>query len=166
MKESEDAQSCLTLCDPLDCSLSGSSLHGILRAGVLEWVGLDSVLDGKKLWDTKTTGNFGKWTWEVCMPVKSLHLHLILCYPMDCSLPGSPVHGTLQARRLEWVAMPSSGRSFRPRDLTPISLVSCLAGRFFFFFFFFLLLSHQGSTLGRCYTNIKCPEFDNYIVVM
>ena len=34
------------------------------------------------------------------------------------------------------------------------------------FFFFFTLLSHQGSTLGRCYTNIKCPEFDNCIVVM
>ena len=32
-----------------------------------------------------------------------------LCKPMDCSLPGSSVHGILQARILEWVAMPSSG---------------------------------------------------------
>ena len=37
-KESEDAQSCLTLCDPVDCSLPGSSVHGILQARVLEWV--------------------------------------------------------------------------------------------------------------------------------
>ena len=31
-------QSCLTLCDPIDCSLSGSSVHGILQARILEWV--------------------------------------------------------------------------------------------------------------------------------
>ena len=36
--ESEVAQSCPTLCDPMDCSLPGSSLHGILQATVLEWV--------------------------------------------------------------------------------------------------------------------------------
>ena len=36
--KSEVAQSCPTLCDPMDCSLPGSSLHGILQAGVLEWV--------------------------------------------------------------------------------------------------------------------------------
>ena len=31
-------QSCLTLCDPMDCSLAGSSVHGILQARILEWV--------------------------------------------------------------------------------------------------------------------------------
>ena len=36
--ESEVAQSCPTLCDPMDCSLSGSSIHGILQARILEWV--------------------------------------------------------------------------------------------------------------------------------
>ena len=35
--ESEVAQSCLTLCDPMDCSLPGSSIHGIFQATVLEW---------------------------------------------------------------------------------------------------------------------------------
>ena len=35
--ESEVAQSCLTLRDPMDCSLLGSSVHGIFQAGVLEW---------------------------------------------------------------------------------------------------------------------------------
>ena len=35
--ESEVAQSCLTLSDPIDCSLTGSSLHGIFQAKVLEW---------------------------------------------------------------------------------------------------------------------------------
>ena len=40
MKWSEVAQSCLTLCHPVDCSLAGSSLHGILQARVLEWVAI------------------------------------------------------------------------------------------------------------------------------
>ena len=39
-KESEVAQSCLTLCDPTDCSLPGSSVHGIFQARVLEWVAI------------------------------------------------------------------------------------------------------------------------------
>ena len=51
-----------------------------------------------------------------------------LCNPMDCSPPGSSVHGILQARKLEWIAMPSSRGSSQPRDWT---WVSCPAGRFF-----------------------------------
>jgi len=35
--ESEVAQSCLTLCNPMDCNLPGSSVHGILQARILEW---------------------------------------------------------------------------------------------------------------------------------
>ena len=38
--ESEVAQSCPTLCDPMDCSLSGSSVHGIFQARVLEWTAI------------------------------------------------------------------------------------------------------------------------------
>ena len=51
-----------------------------------------------------------------------------LCDPMDCNLPGSSVHGILQARTLEWVAIPFSRGSFQPKDWTQ---VSCIAGRFF-----------------------------------
>ena len=50
-----------------------------------------------------------------------------LCNPMDYSPPGSFVRGILQARILDWVAMPSRGSS-QPRDGTQIS---CIAGRFF-----------------------------------
>ena len=39
--ESLVAQSCLTLCDPMDCSLPGFSVHGIFLARVLEWVAKD-----------------------------------------------------------------------------------------------------------------------------
>ena len=47
---------------------------------------------------------------------------------MDCSPPGSSVHGILQARILEWVAMPSSRGSSQPRDQTQVSHI---VGRFF-----------------------------------
>ena len=54
---------------------------------------------------------------------------LTLCDPVDCSPPGSAVHGILQARILQWVAIPSSRGSSPPRDQT---WVSCIAGRFYF----------------------------------
>ena len=59
-----------------------------------------------------------------------------LCNPMDCSLPGSSVHGIFQARILEWVAISFSRESSRPRDQT---WVSRFVGRRFY------RLSHQGS---------------------
>ena len=58
-------------------------------------------------------------------------LCLTLCDPMDCSPPGSSVHGILQARILEWIAMPSSRGPSRARDWTRISCVSCIADGFF-----------------------------------
>ena len=57
--------------------------------------------------------------------VKPLQLCLTLCNRMDCNPPGSSMQGILQARTLEWVAMPSSTGSSRPRDRTCISYVSC-----------------------------------------
>ena len=49
---------------------------------------------------------------------------LTLCDAVDCSQPGSSVRGILQARILEWVAMPSSRGSSPPRDWTCISCIS------------------------------------------
>ena len=51
-----------------------------------------------------------------------------LCHPMDCSLPGSSVHGIVQARILEWVAILFSRGSSQPSNWTGLSLI---AGRFF-----------------------------------
>ena len=65
-----------------------------------------------------------------------------LCDPMDCSLPGSSVHGILQARILEWVVISSSRASSRPRDQTRVSCGSCFAVDS-------LPLSHLGSP-PRC----------------
>ena len=59
----------------------------------------------------------------MCVCSKSLQSHPTLCKPMDCSLPGSSIYGILQAKILEWVAMPSSRRSSWCRDGTtsPVS---------------------------------------------
>ena len=63
-------------------------------------------------------------------------LSLTLCDPMDCSLPGSYVHGILQTRILEWVAIPFFGGSFQSKDW---NWVSCIGRQIL------CSLSHQGS---------------------
>ena len=59
------------------------------------------------------------------MHAKSLQLCLTLWDHLDCSPPGSSIHGALQARVLEWVTLPFSRGSSQPRDRTHISYVSC-----------------------------------------
>ena len=89
--ESEVAQSCPTPSDPMDWSLSGSSIHGIFQARVLEWVAI---------------------VFSHMLPAaKSLQSCPTPCDPIDGSPPGSPVPGTLQARTLEWVAISFSNAS-------------------------------------------------------
>ena len=73
----------------------------------------------------------------LCMHAKLLLLCPTLCKSMDCSLPGSSVHGIPQARIMEWVTVPSSRGSSQPRDRASVSGVSCIAGGFFFFFLIF-----------------------------
>ena len=62
---------------------------------------------------------------EPSLPACLLQPSLILCDPKDCSLPGSSVHGILQARRLVWVVISSSRASSQPRDET---WAGCIAG--------------------------------------
>ena len=80
----------------------------------------------EKLWSTYTA--------RVCVCVcvcVSLQSCLTLCGPMDYSLPVSSVHGILQVRILQWVAMPPSRGSSWLRDQIWVSCGSCIAGRFF-----------------------------------
>ena len=76
--ESEVAQWCPILSDPMDCSLPGSSVHGISQEGPLA---------------------------AAAAAAKSLQSCPTLCDAIDGSPPGSPVPGILQARILEWVAI-------------------------------------------------------------
>ena len=65
---------------------------------------------------------------SVCYDVLS---HVQLCNPLDCSAPGSSVHGIFQLRIPEWVTVSSSRASFWPRDQIHISCISCIAGGYF-----------------------------------
>ena len=88
-KESEVAESCPTLCESMDCSLPGSSIHGIFPARILEWVAI----------------SFSNSCCAAAAAAKSLQSCLTLCDPLDGSPPGSSAPGILQARILEWVAI-------------------------------------------------------------
>ena len=94
---------------PIDCNLSGSSVHEIFQARIMERVTISFSRDlpnpGIKLlhcrcilywWATRGSPN-------TLLAAQSCPT---LCDPTDCSLPGSSVHGILQARILEWVAIP------------------------------------------------------------
>ena len=67
----------------------------------------------------KSTASRGR-----CVRVLGHFSHVRLCDPMDCNPPGSSVHGTLQARILEWVAMPSFRGSSQSKDQTRVSLIA------------------------------------------
>ena len=108
---------CLTLCDPMDCSLPGSFVGGIFQARILEWVVISFSRGSSQPRDRTqvfcTAGRlFTIWATREILPspaaaaaAKSLQSYLTLCNPIDGSLPGSPVPEILQARTLEWVAI-------------------------------------------------------------
>ena len=121
------------LSDPMDCSLSGSSVHGD-SPGKNTGVGCHTLLQG--IFPIQGS-NLGLLHYKQILyhlshgrKVKVLvtQLCLTLWDPTDCGPPGSSVHGVLQARILEWVAVLISRGSSWPRDCTRASRI---AGRFF-----------------------------------
>ena len=112
---------CPILSYPMNCSLPGSSVYGFSRQEY--WSGLTFLTPGD-LPDPgiKALSCTGSGWWFRHQVVSDS------CDSMDCRLPGSPVHGILQAKILEWVAISFSRGSSQPRDQTQ---VSCIAGRFF-----------------------------------
>ena len=93
--ESEVAQSCLTLREPMDCSLPGSSIHGIFQARVLEWGAIAFSITLPKTLQFLMTFN------DPSHSVMSNSLQ-----PYGLKSPGSSVHGIFQTRILEWIAIP------------------------------------------------------------
>ena len=90
------AQSCLTLCDPMDCSLPGSSVHRILQARILEWVAISfsrgSSWPRDQTWIPCIEGRFLTWTTrEACVSTGWLFFsNGLMCGPQgkrDCCCP-------------------------------------------------------------------------------
>ena len=82
-------QSCPTLCSPIDGSPPGSPVPGILQARTLEWVAI-------------SFSNACKWRVKVKSLSRVWLLVVVVSDPMDCSPPGSSIHGIFQGRILEW----------------------------------------------------------------
>ena len=120
------AQSCPTLCYPLDCSPPGSSVHGIFQARILEWLVISSSRGSNPR--IKTASPSSPVLQADSLPLSHqgshiyIHIHIYihkhicyamlshfsrvqLCHPIDGSPPSSPVTGILQARTLEWAAI-------------------------------------------------------------
>ena len=89
-------QLCLTLCDPMDCSLPGFSIHGILQARTLEWVAISFS---------------NTWKWKV--KVKSLSRVQILATPWTAAYQAPPSMGF--SRQQYWSGVP----------LPPVALLIC-----------------------------------------
>ena len=108
----------------------------------------------RRCWLARTEIISGSLIARVCVCVcvhMCTHIHICallcptLCNPTDCSLPGSSVHGILQARKVEWVAISSSSRgSSQPRDQTCISWVSCIGRRILYCWATWQALSNEG----------------------
>ena len=118
--ESEVAQSCPTVWDPMDCSLPGSSVHGIFQARVLEWgaiafsdVAVQLINNVVLASDVQQSDSFIYICMYLKVKVKVAQMCLTLWDPMDYT-----VHGILQARILEWVAFPFSRGSSQPRNFS------------------------------------------------
>ena len=146
------AQLCPTLCDPVNRSTTGLPFHHQLPEFTqthVHWVsdaiqpshpllspsppafnlpqhqglfqGVSSSHQVAKVLEFQLQHQFFQWIFR----------NDFLCDPLDCSPPGSSAHGIIQARILKWVAMPSSKGSSQPRDRSPASCISCIAGGFF-----------------------------------
>ena len=83
---------------------------------------------------------------HVSMRAKLLHLCPTLCNSRDCSPASSSVHGILQTRILEWVAMSSSRGSSPLRDRTRVSYMSCIGRQFLYHY------CHLGSPCIHIHT--------------
>ena len=96
-------QLCPTLCDPMDCSPSGFSDHGIFQARILEWDAKASSRRCSQSMIEPMSPALADGFFTIA--AKSLQSCPTLCNPIDGSPPGSPIPGILQTRTLEWVAI-------------------------------------------------------------
>ena len=101
----------------MDCSLPGSSAHGIFQARVLEWVAIafservpkSPLIHYHRTKDKEKVSQAGREK-RPAATAKSLQSCPTLCDPRDGSPPGSPIPGILQARTLKWVVISFSSK--------------------------------------------------------
>ena len=154
---------CLTLSDPMDCSLPGSSAHGIFQARVLEWVAI--------AFSTAWASYCHLIISYTILWVKVLVFQSCLTLfptPWTKAHKAPLVHGISEARILEWVAISCSRGSSWLRDRTYVSCVSCITGILFIhwvagaslvYIIIHVKLYHKNDIRTQDST---CPIADNY----
>ena len=104
----QSVQSCPTLCNPIDCSQPGPSAHGIFQAITVKWVAMPSSRGSSKprgRTQVSCTASRFITVWATERESEVAQSCPTLCDPIDCSLPGSSVHGIFQAIFLQWIAI-------------------------------------------------------------
>ena len=91
--------------------LPSSPPENLLYPGIEPMPPTSAALQADSLWLSHQQNPF-----TLMRGAKSGHLCPTLCNPMDCSLPGSSIHGIIQARTMEWIALPSSRVFSQCRD--------------------------------------------------
>ena len=160
ISRSEVAQSCPTLCDPMDCSLPGSSIHGILQARILEWVAISfsrgssqprdqtrvSLIAGRRfnLWATREAPSpevcsnscpLVQWCYLTISSSAALFSFCLQSFPTSGSFPVSPLFASGGQRigaSVSTSVLPVNIQSWIPSGLTGlISLLSKWLSRIF-----------------------------------
>ena len=107
------------------------AVHGILQARILEWVAVSFSRGSSQPRDwTQVSCIVGGFfaSWATSESESEIAQSPTLCNPIDCSLPGSSVHGIFQAIVLKWITISFSRGSSQPRARTQ---VSCIVDRRF-----------------------------------
>ena len=133
------AQSCQILCNPVDCSPPGSSVHGNLQARILGWVSIPfSRGSSQPREDSLPSEPPGKISQYAAAAAKLLQSCPTLCDPIDGSPPGSSVPGILQARIEYWSGLPfpSPNSQYTKGENTK-------SWQYMLFPFFFFFATHQ-----------------------
>ena len=146
-KVSEVSQSCVTLCDPMDCSLPGSSTHGILQARVLEWVAISFSRGSSQSRDWTWVSHIARRCYTIWATREALFQHEIFDIKFYSSqFFISSVHGVL---------------CFWFQNVTHFCLLLCILASTTF-----ILVpdpsSHQSSTRTSAFSYASCPSLSEW----
>ena len=107
----------------MDSGTWQATVHGIAESETTEQLSNNNLTSPSHFWLHSILQLVGKQKVKVKSESEVAQSCPTLFDPMDCSLPGSSLHGILQARVLEWGAISFARGSSRPRDRTRVSLI-------------------------------------------
>ena len=114
------------MCFPGGSTVKNPPANAGARGSIPGWGRSPGESNGNPLQYFYLGNPMDRGAWRANSPCSVAQSCPALCDPKDCSPPGASIHGILQARILEWVAITFSRGSSCPRDLTAVSYISCI----------------------------------------